>query len=545
MIRTLIEGHVPNGSYGLVKTANNQITGKQIEFSLFVTLLFVNKICASLFTAYKVFPKNSKPQMAVIPSLAASSEFFEFSALLLIVPYFLGDTGNPHNAVLTFTAFFHMGGMVGAVMCSVLCEKLNRKASLIIFGVFAVAVQVVITIMIPNVTIWKTTAMERDFRSNGNEGHRRLRPLLDPNVIKSVTNEFGFHGLFTADINRMLLLYIFAGFSVSTLTVSQTMMMDIFGDVASMKYSQVVLGLFYWMVGHHLTLAIIPHCYIFFDIDGVAVFVLILRILRFFPIAWHSDTKGLFDPANLVDDSQSLCWLKSLYVALYYWPQGFRYHADMLAYMMSTRNRLRPTSYGYVLCARPRAMRMLTTWAVIAGAEIMYIPTAGLMILVNLSVPNFLATSLFMDIFNLDRVMAGESYVFIWHSLYPSFIGENAALISVPFLLGVCDSMRHLGSFMALSTWPSQLFCGDPMNCWRSQYLFSHAPFYNFNGNQGNISYICWYCFCKSQKRQCCCPYRKLKPDTPQKCCPPCCLGPLVEETGGCPCPCCCTSCSS
>merc|ERR1712146_133860 len=111
--------------------------------------------------------------------------------------------------------------------------------------------------------------------------------------------------------------------------------------------------------------------------------------------------------------------------------------------------------------------------------------------------------------------------------------------------MGVCDSMRHLGIFLSDARWPTQLLCGDPMNCWRSQYTYSHALFSNINGDGGNATYVIWYCFAKSQRRQCCCPYRKLKPDAPEKCCPPCFLGPLVEETGGCPCPCCCASCSA
>merc|ERR1712025_255347 len=113
------------------------------------------------------------------------------------------------------------------------------------------------------------------------------------------------------------------------------------------------------------------------------------------------------------------------------------------------------------------------------------------------------------------------------------------------FFLGVCESLKSLGHFMAMARWPNQMFCGDPMACWRSQYLYSHAIHYNCAGDHGNINYVNWYLFAKSQKRQCCCPYRKLKPDAPEKCCPPCCLGPLVEETGGCPCPCCCSSCAA
>lgn len=161
-----------------------------------------------------------------------------------------------------------------------------------------------------------------------------------------------------------------------------------------------------------------------------------------------------------------------------------------------------------------------------------------------LTTPNPLNSSLCMEWFNLYRQAEGFEAMYLFVSVYPAFVNMYMHIGAIPIFLSVCDSMRHLGHFLALGRWPVQLYCGDPMNCWRSQYLYSHAIFYNCGGDSGNIPHVIWYLFSKSQKRQCCCPYRKLKPDAPEKCCPPCCKGPLVEEGGGCPCPCCCASCS-
>merc|ERR1712224_875819 len=129
--------------------------------------------------------------------------------------------------------------------------------------------------------------------------------------------------------------------------------------------------------------------------------------------------------------------------------------------------------------------------------------------------------------------------------LYPAFVGTYARPQDLPWFLAVCDSMRHLGTALFIPGWAFQLMCGDPTACWRSQYTFSHKIFDDMGGGHGRWGQILWYLFCKSQKRQCCCPYRKLKADAPEKCCPPCCAGPYVEEAGGCPCPCCCSSCAT
>merc|ERR1711904_727939 len=175
----------------------------------------------------------------------------------------------------------------------------------------------------------------------------------------------------------------------------------------------------------------------------------------------------------------------------------------------------------------------------------MHIPTIGCMFISMLFTPNPLNLSLMMEWFNMHRCNEGNENQMLFIAVYPSFVGQYMKILDVALFLGICESIRNLGHFMAIGRWPNQMFCGDPMACWRSQYLYSHAIFYNCGGDASNISYVNWYLFCKSQKRQCCCPYRKLKADAPEKCCPPCCLGAFVEETGGCPCPCCCGSCSA
>merc|ERR1719265_909800 len=158
---------------------------------------------------------------------------------------------------------------------------------------------------------------------------------------------------------------------------------------------------------------------------------------------------------------------------------------------------------------------------------------------------SLLWASLSMDYFNVMDQMGAWECIYIFPTIYPAFMWSYCKREDMPVLLGACNGLRALGDFLQWSRWPNQLLCGDPMACWRSQYLFSHAIFYNTAGDGGNITYVNWYLCVKSQRRQCCCPYRKLKSEAPEKCCPPCCLGPLVEKEGGCPCPCCCASCSS
>merc|ERR1712196_355577 len=105
--------------------------------------------------------------------------------------------------------------------------------------------------------------------------------------------------------------------------------------------------------------------------------------------------------------------------------------------------------------------------------------------------------SLFMENYNLNDKLTYVSEYYMWISLYPAFTSMCSNIESVKILLAICLSMYHLGIFMGHGTWPVQLLCGDPMSCWRGQYLYSHGYFYNANGNCGSIIYVTWYLLVK------------------------------------------------
>merc|ERR1711865_401609 len=108
--------------------------------------------------------------------------------------------------------------------------------------------------------------------------------------------------------------------------------------------------------------------------------------------------------------------------------------------------------------------------------------------------------SLSMEMYNVQGWFGGWiwEYAYFW-AAYPAFVGTYSRPEDYPLILGVCDGLKHVGMFLADARWPGQLMCGDPMNCWRGQYNYSHAIFYNANGDQGNAKYPIWYLFCKSQ----------------------------------------------
>merc|ERR1712100_786624 len=110
-----------------------------------------------------------------------------------------------------------------------------------------------------------------------------------------------------------------------------------------------------------------------------------------------------------------------------------------------------------------------------------------------------MGASLGMDLFTCFKISNdNEGVYWILIMTWPAFAVRYMSMASFPILCSICVSLRNLGDFMAMSRWPLHLFCGDPMNCWRSQYLFSHAIFYSSGGDQGNISYALWYLFVKS-----------------------------------------------
>lgn len=282
-------------------------------------------------------------------------------------------------------------------------------------------------------------------------------------------------------------------------------------------------------------------CIILLDVDGAFIALLLHRIFCLILVCISAESKGW---EREITVTGSPCYLKSLYYAMYLWPQGSAQWVDMLTYMAYDRQHMRASVAGQAPL-RIANGRMMSIFLYSCLWKWMHLPTIAIIFFLNLLTANPLYASLCMEWFNLYRVSEGFETYWLFISAYPAFVGQYLEVEGVVVFLSFCESLRSLGTFLAILRWPGQLHCGDPMNCWRSQYLYSHAIFYNCGGDQGNITYVIWYCFAKSQKRQCCCPYRKLKPDAPEKCCPPCCSGPLVEESGGCPCPCCCASCSA
>merc|ERR1719162_2631544 len=103
---------------------------------------------------------------------------------------------------------------------------------------------------------------------------------------------------------------------------------------------------------------------------------------------------------------------------------------------------------------------------------------------------NPLIASLVMEMVDVFRCVEALEFYFIYIAIFPAFVGSYVKACDLALILSVCEGLKHLGEFMAIARWPVQLLCGDPMNCWRSQYLYSHAIFYNSNGDGGNINYV-------------------------------------------------------
>merc|ERR1712193_225645 len=91
---------------------------------------------------------------------------------------------------------------------------------------------------------------------------------------------------------------------------------------------------------------------------------------------------------------------------------------------------------------------------------------------------HLLNASLSMDLYNVYDYVNSKQSQWMFMALYPTFLACYVKSCDMTIINGVCCAMFHLGTFMAHGRWPSQLLCGDPMNCWRGQYLYSHAIFY-------------------------------------------------------------------
>jgi hypothetical protein len=390
------------------------------------------------------------------------------------------------------------------------------------------------------------TALDREHVIGPHTGNRKLRPLLDPFLVKTVSNEFGFEGTFAPSLQELLLLRILFGFSGTVYSVCQTAVTEIAGVANNSVQLNgllacVVIATYF---GGKLLFIFL---YVLMDFEGCCIFMVALKVcLLVNCLVFGQDTRNCepcFKDTREPERLNNPCWMKALYYALYLWPQGPISMLDITSFMVYSRHHWNITQSGFFqqrsfLGGIPLMMVYDVCFRVI------HVPLIGRMFWLFVVVTNPLWTSMMMDLVNVYRQQENLCVYLHWFACYPLFAAMHMQVRDIPWLLAVCDSMRHLGSFMADARWPNMLLCGDPMYCWRSQYTYSHGLFYNIGGDGGNISYITWFLFCKSQKRQCCCPYRKLKADAPEKCCPPCCLGPYVEDSGGCTCPCCCASCA-
>merc|ERR1711865_855818 len=125
------------------------------------------------------------------------------------------------------------------------------------------------------------------------------------------------------------------------------------------------------------------------------------------------------------------------------------------------------TLAGHFTGGRPGVGRILNYIIWINFCRLLYMPTIGLMFLVVFLTPNPLNLSLFMEGFNLYRAMEGADNYILFTVVYPAFVAQYMAIGSIPCFLGLCEALKELGQFLAISRWPTQLFCGDPMACWR------------------------------------------------------------------------------
>merc|ERR1711907_530534 len=98
--------------------------------------------------------------------------------------------------------------------------------------------------------------------------------------------------------------------------------------------------------------------------------------------------------------------------------------------------------------------------------RLLHIPTIGGMFFGIFGSADPLAMSLCMEWFNLFPLIEGsDGSYYIFPSIYPAFVGQYLNIAHVCVFMSICESLRHLGHFMAISRWPNQLNCGDPMAC--------------------------------------------------------------------------------
>jgi hypothetical protein len=544
MLRDLMESGTPTSAIGIVKTAANVFWGKgTAEYFWGLWIYYWGPSLSALLTIFMCAPKGHCIRLSAPAYWMAAQETVEFyMCRVLMGDLFILHLGLSNTYVAPAVSFFHIGAMVGCVFYGCLGLKCKRRVSLLIGLIFGSVMHVVCSIWTSNVMTREVSFTERDQFGDMNGGSRKIRAFVDPNLVKGLTNELGFETTFPRDYNLGVLLLIVTGFVLSTSALTWSVVLDIWWTELDCRHASIFMGLFYWWAGPMLGCCFARLFFPLVDIPGTFLVILVHKFVVMILVLVSGETKDM-DRGCVVEGSP--CYLKALYYALYLWPQGSGHIHDMLVFMHHDRQHLRSATAGYVSGVKQSFFRPTARMMLACLLRLTYTPTIGAMFLMNFCVPNPLNLSLFMEWFNEWRVSEGSDLNYCFVELWPAFASQYMQMSNIPFFISACESLRNLGHFMAIARWPNMMLCGDPMNCWRSQYLYSHALFYNCGGDGSNISYVCWYLFAKSQRRQCCCPYRKLKPDAPEKCCPPCCMGPFVEETGGCPCPCCCASCST
>merc|ERR1719321_1346141 len=90
----------------------------------------------------------------------------------------------------------------------------------------------------------KMNSLDRDWYLDGNEGNRRLRMFVDPNLGKSATNELGFAGAFGNDLNHSCMLLICLGFAAATTSITQCICLDLSSHEKESLMATYVLGTF-------------------------------------------------------------------------------------------------------------------------------------------------------------------------------------------------------------------------------------------------------------------------------------------------------------
>jgi len=508
------------------------IAGAYIMIFAFISYVCVTTICV---------PTNTLFRALFVDLWHAMMESFDIGfiniLLFLLSAFLCFDQG----LSIFFMCWYHVGAVIGAPIYGVLAAH-GRKKNKVLHILACICVYIAMSYMLRaiNPVIW--TRDIRRYMSNGRGGFRKIRTFRDPFAAKSLNGAFGFSGAFSPDINRLVLLCLFFGVANSSFAICQAGVCDVaISEFLSSCY-RIAVGTHYHVRGEQLGRSWSGCAYSMFDLHGACIFLATLRMMQgIWVTAWAPETLG-FERESLTDTPVP-CWMKAIYNATYTWPSGSVQLKGVGVQMILQRYHIGPE----LVCRFP----FYSTYDIVPTALIqcycfraLHAPVIWLMFWLN-SPPAPLNYSLYMEYANIYRHDVANASSTLIMSLYPAFVGTYARVQDLAWFSSVCDSMRHIGFMVFGLSWSDLLLCGDPTQCWRSQYSYSHKIFDDMGGGSARWNQIIWYLFCKSQKRQCCCPYRKLKGDAPEKCCPPCCAGPYVEETGGCPCPCCCSSCAT